>query len=97
MKVKQRACVEIQRVYRGRLGRIVAKRIRSEKLKNKYTILVQTEYRRRLAKFDLQAKKREAKNNIRYRAARRQRATYFKAIGLNKRKSVSVYETHRII
>ena len=88
LKQKNKAAIEIQRVcVRGPAGRKRARQNRSEQKMLHYCILVQAEYRRRLAEFTLRAKKREAVANMRYWAARRQRANYFKAMGFNKRKS----------
>lgn len=87
LKEKNNAATEIQRVFRGKLGRRKARLRRNELKMNNYTVLVQKEYRKRLAILKLQAKKREVMNNVRYFAARKQRANYFKFFGLNKRSS----------
>ena len=87
LKEKNNAATNVQRVFRGKIGRRKARYRRNEMQKNFYTVLVQTEYRKRLAIAKLCAKKREVSNNVRYFAARKQRANYFKFFGLNKRSS----------
>ena len=89
-KIMDEGATAFQRMWRGVLGRRRYRDKRAEVHAQSAAILLQTEYRRRLAMFKLKALKRAAAINMRFRAARRQRANYFKAIGLNKRQSLAL-------
>ena len=65
-KDRDNAALLIQRVFRGRSSRKKTAIYKELQIKTMYSIVVQTEYRRRLAMFGLKALKRDKFNETRY-------------------------------
>ncbi len=85
-KIRANAAIEIQRVWRGRMGRKIFADLQYQKLISKTAVSVQHAYQVRLAQLQLKAIKRDSLTQMRHLAARRQRGMVLRLFGLAKRK-----------
>jgi hypothetical protein len=90
-KIRHNAAVEIQRIVRGRNGRRRAAILQYQRKISLHAVDVQRAYKRRLAKMELLARKRDVLSDMRYKAARRQRGLVLRLFGLTKRKYQKIF------
>eukprot|EP01035_Chromulina_nebulosa_P020505 gene20505-26599_t len=82
---REHAAVLIQKRMRGVLARMAFVHVKRRGLIRDKAVVVQTEYRRRLAQQRLEALKRDSNSYSRYQAARRQRGFLMRCFGLKNR------------
>lgn len=85
-KLRANAAIEIQRVWRGRLGRKVFAHLMYQRKISDHAVSVQRAYQRRLARLRVKAIKRDTLTDMRHLAARRQRGMVLRMFGLAKRR-----------
>ena len=83
--------VLIQKIARGMIARRKFGTIKLHGKMSKYAVYVQRDYRMRLARLQLNAKKRDANSDFRFKAARRQRGMLLRMFGLSNRRVQSKF------